>query len=395
MTKYTRFDNESDEELIYRVSKDKDKIGTWDDVKNILNNLLGYDYGESTYRKKYNTFQKMFEANSKVLSTSDEVLRDIEEQRRALEREKIKFRDERNAWQRQNRSQARMENKLDYLEELISSSSQYITSKNKIKFIPEDRDILICLSDVHMGLDTGKTLMGEYNPQVAEEFFDNYLNQIDEIIKTHQVRNAYVALLGDAVNGVIHFTTQLENNEGLIRQIQHVSELVAHFLYEISKRVTRVYVNDVGGNHSRFGKKDETLRIDRADSLVPWFAKAKLANVENIEFLDCCKYDPTIAYFNICGLQFLLCHGDYDSCDASGVQKLVMMVGEVPYGIVIGHNHATKYDEISGVKVIQSGTFATSGSDYCIKRRLSGNPSQAVAIIDSDGIRAFYPVQLM
>ena len=55
MTKYTyvRLENEQDDELIYRVCKDKELIGSWEDVKDILNDLLGYDYGESTYRKKY------------------------------------------------------------------------------------------------------------------------------------------------------------------------------------------------------------------------------------------------------------------------------------------------------------------------------------------------------
>lgn len=394
MTEYKRYVGESDDEVIYRICSEKDIIGTWDDVKDILNDILGNDYGESTYRKKYNAFQKMFEANKAKFEDADARLEELEDKRRAFEREKIKFQDERNAWQRQNRGAARIEKKLDYLEQLIREGSEYKTSSNKIRFVPDDKDILICISDVHMGLDTGKTVMGVYNPNIAEEFFDDYLNQLDDIIKTHKVRYAYIALLGDEVHGLIHETVRLESSENIIEQVQAVSELIARFIYEVSKRVTRVFVNDVGGNHSRLGKKDCVLRDERMDSIVLWYAKAKLANVENVEFMDQCKYDSTIAYFNICGLPFLLCHGDYDTSDASGVHKLVMMTGEVPYGIVMGHRHSTAYTEVSGVKVIQSGTFATSGSDYCIQKRLVGSPSQAVAIIDDDGIKAFYPIQL-
>ena len=47
MTKYKRLDGESDDELIYRVCQDKELIGTWNDVKDILNELLNADYGES------------------------------------------------------------------------------------------------------------------------------------------------------------------------------------------------------------------------------------------------------------------------------------------------------------------------------------------------------------
>ena len=34
----------------YRVSKDKDLIGTWQDVADICNRELGYEYSESKYR---------------------------------------------------------------------------------------------------------------------------------------------------------------------------------------------------------------------------------------------------------------------------------------------------------------------------------------------------------
>ena len=45
MTKYKRMVDETDEELIFRICRDKDIIGTWNDVKDILNELLNADYG--------------------------------------------------------------------------------------------------------------------------------------------------------------------------------------------------------------------------------------------------------------------------------------------------------------------------------------------------------------
>ena len=53
MHNYARLDGETDQELIYRICSEKDKIGTWSDVKNILNRILHKTYGESTYRKSY------------------------------------------------------------------------------------------------------------------------------------------------------------------------------------------------------------------------------------------------------------------------------------------------------------------------------------------------------
>lgn len=110
--------------------------------------------------------------------------------------------------------------------------------------------------------------------------------------------------------------------------------------------------------------------------------------------MDDQKYDTTIGYFEIRGNEYLLCHGDYDSKDASGIQKLTMMIRKIPYAVLMGHRHATAYEEISGVRVIQSGTFSGSGADYCIEKRITGEPSQAVAVVSDSGITAFYPVML-
>lgn len=86
----------------------------------MLNELLGENYTESAYRKKYQSFEKMFSGNQKLFSDNEEVLSEISEQRRELEKEKIKFRDERNAWNKQNALRARTEQKLVILKNSLS-----------------------------------------------------------------------------------------------------------------------------------------------------------------------------------------------------------------------------------------------------------------------------------
>lgn len=54
---YKKQDNETAEEFILRVAKDKDMIGTWNDVAEILNSELEVSHDESTYRKKYNALK--------------------------------------------------------------------------------------------------------------------------------------------------------------------------------------------------------------------------------------------------------------------------------------------------------------------------------------------------
>ena len=45
--KYQRYENESPEELIFRICSHKDEIGTWSDVGRVLNELLGENYTSS------------------------------------------------------------------------------------------------------------------------------------------------------------------------------------------------------------------------------------------------------------------------------------------------------------------------------------------------------------
>ena len=122
--KYNRYENESDEELIYRITNDKEQIGTWDDVAEILNELLGTNYTESKFRKQKQYFDKMLTANQKHFIDTETQIAEIEMKRRELEREKIKFRDERNAWNKQNYITARVEQKLDHMENVFSQISK-------------------------------------------------------------------------------------------------------------------------------------------------------------------------------------------------------------------------------------------------------------------------------
>ena len=46
-SEYKRQSGESEEEFIYRVCSAKELIGSWQDVSDIINEQLGYEYTES------------------------------------------------------------------------------------------------------------------------------------------------------------------------------------------------------------------------------------------------------------------------------------------------------------------------------------------------------------
>ena len=121
ITSYKRFENETDEELILRICEDKEQIGSWTDVASVINNLTGNDFGESTYRKKFQSFKKMLEANQAKFVDSSEQLKEIRLAQRELERSKIQFRDERRSWQKQNYMYSRFDEVMNLLVERLDN----------------------------------------------------------------------------------------------------------------------------------------------------------------------------------------------------------------------------------------------------------------------------------
>ena len=112
---YKRFENETDDELIYRVCSQKDIIGTWYDVCNILNKLTGNDFNESAYRKKYQSFQKILNANQAKFADSSVQLSQIKEEQRNLIKERNKLKTEKieyNKWLRETARDELMEEKI-------------------------------------------------------------------------------------------------------------------------------------------------------------------------------------------------------------------------------------------------------------------------------------------
>lgn len=388
---YYRYENETDEELIYRITGCKDEIGSWKDVADILNELLNTEYSESKFRKQRQAFDKMLKTYQQQNNSMAEMDNNLTEKLQEIKKEKQKLSDERAALNRKLRNESRLEENLSILENLIAQNGQTTLPSRPVNFIKNENDMVICLSDFHLG-QTVDNFNGKYNSQIAKERLTNYLLEIKRINDTHKCENAYVILLGDLVSGEIHITTQLENRENLTEQVQKAGELISAFIYGLSGLFNNVYVNNVAGNHSRTNAKDLVLRNNRLDDLIPWYIKAKLSHLDNIIFIDNENIDNTIAAFEVRGNKCIAVHGDFDSFSQSGLSNLVMMIGYKPNFVFSGHMHHNTFESLSDVNMIQSGSFCGTGDDYCISKRITGKPSQTVCILNNQGLKCLYPI---
>lgn len=312
----------------------------WEVIADVINKECrdeDVEYREAAYRKPYSGAKRFYEAG--VFNSLSE---DNLAQKRELECAKIQFRDERVAWQKQNYTNARVKQKLDFLEkELISIGKVDFCNYTPTK-INSDNDLLVILSDLHIG-QCFSSAFGEYNSDIAKERLNKYLEEIIKIGKRHNSEKVYVSIQGDLISGNIHKTIQVTNRENVIEQIKISAELISSFCYELGKNFSNVLIQSVSGNHSRMDKKEDSLHDERLDDLTTWIVEKILSDVDNVNVLHR-NIDTSISDLSIRGKTYINVHGDYDSFSKSGVGNLVMMLGYVPYAVTYGHLHTCSVD---------------------------------------------------
>ena len=216
MNDFKKLDSENFHQYIWRIDEliQSGKYKNWKEIVQYVNvELFGEDESqfrdESAYRKAAKYARDFYEAGV-FSNNNDEYIRKLQHGRRELEREKIKFRDERNAWNKQNYIDARVEEKLDILEKQLLSQGKINFEPNENVNVSSDNDMLIILSDFHIG-QCFNSIWGEYNSDIAKIRLSKLLDEVKEIKKNHNSENCFISLQGDMLSGNIHKSIQVTN----------------------------------------------------------------------------------------------------------------------------------------------------------------------------------------
>lgn len=339
---------------------------------------------------------------------SKEYLNDIKAERRKLENEKYKIRDERNELRRLQRDEARKESFIDLVKRVLSEVIEpFPVSKenNAVKNTHElavigssDNDLsqatlIIPITDVHTGV-VCKNSWNDYDTQELVCRLHSYYQQICKIRQRHNADEAVIVLGGDLISGIIHKNLRLENNENVIEQLKIISIYLSNFVKDLSGQFCGIKIYSVSGNHSRvMENKEESLKGEELDALIPFYMQLALQNFNNIKVVTENTTDDTIAIFKIYDKLWYAVHGTYDS-PTNVVQNLTMMTGIKPDGVLMGHRHTNALSSVHDTKIVQSGCM--SGVDnYAIEKRLANTPEQLVVVTTpSNIVECLYDIQL-
>lgn len=388
--KYQRYEGESDQALIYRVCSDKERIGTWQDVANLLNEMLGTDYTESKFRKSWKAFADTLEIHQENNATTNEEIENLKEARRELEKEKVKFRDERNEYNRSIRQEARKESFVDLVKNLLSNAKPREIGDFDNNIIDGDNDLIVHVTDIHTGIKID-SFFNKFDEHVLQFRFAKYLDDIMQIQERHNSEDVYV-IISEVLSGLIHENLRIENNQNLIEQFLTITEYLTDFLDKLSRRFNTVHVFVCPGNHSRAtAKKESSLKGENFDHLVIPYLSAKLQNFKNIEFHNN-VIEESIAMFSVRGNVVFAAHGDKDN-PKDVVQKLSLLFNMIPKLVYLGHRHNNGMTTVYDTKIIQSGAWC--GQDnYAADLRLRTRPEQTISVVNQDGLVCLYDVQL-
>lgn len=390
---------ENEYQFIWRLAQQKEAgllDMDWEELSSVINKEFREDESEykteAAYRKPYSQAKKFYEAGVFNSLNEDKYIKELELQKQEIKKEKQKLSDERLDLNRRLRETSRLETTIDKIEEMLKSISEKRYVSYSPTFVKSDTDVIVCLSDLHIGASY-YGFDGCYDSQIALERLNQYLSEVLAIATMHKAENCHVVLLGDLLSGSIHKTVSITNKENVIEQVKMACEYIADFVYALGMYFNKVTLHAVSGNHSRMDKKEDALLGERLDVLIPWFVKAMTGKCQNIEVADS-ELDDTLSAFFIKDKLYFAVHGDFDATNDAAIAKLALWVKATPYCVLCGHKHYPAMTEVSGIKVVQSGSLGGSGDEFTRQKRLTGKASQTVLVVNEKGIKAYYPVEL-
>ena len=386
ITTYRRFDGETDEELIYRITGEKDKIGSWQDVADILNDLLGTEYTESKFRKQRQSFDKLFAANQQKFATDVNILEEITQERRNLEKERKKIQSEKIEYNRWLRENAR--------DELISERICESIADLKPLDIPErisvshgKREYALIFGDEHYGVEfeipgINGEIINAYSPEIFEKRMWSLFHQTLEVIASEEIDTLYVFSMGDYMDGILRVSQLMKLRYGVVESTIKYAEFMANWLNEMSQYVNIKY-HCTHGNHSELrliNQPKNTFTDDNMGEIVSLFIKERLQDNPNFTFVE---NHTGYIYNTLAGYSVFGCHGEIKN------KKIATREISSIYGIPInyfitGHVHHNTSEEVGiDSEVISVGSIV--GTDnYALSLRKTSNASAKLLVFEEN-----------
>lgn len=334
-----------------------------------LHKKLGiYNFSADAYRRRVERYMRKNESN------------EGKEYREAYT-EKQKVRDWYNAYRRDIREEVRIENLKDEIKFAAEKFGKLepIVWPEVQETPVEKTEAVLLVSDLHIGVDCDN-YYNKYNKDIAKERLAKLQQNVIKYCSINNVSVLNILNLGDLINGVIHTNARIEAQMDVAEQIMYAGELIANFLYGLSKEIPNITYRSVFDNHSRaIANKNEHIEKEQFSRVIDWFIAERLKDTP-IEFIAN-DIDGGIGRMKLAsGKTLMFCHGHNDGRNNS-YQNFIGLTQEWVDYICMAHYHNPASKDFQGCKVFINGSIVGTES-YAFGRRLFTKPSQKLIIFN-------------
>ena len=399
-----RGENESLINYFNRITRDRKELDLsyeqWQEL------LIGENkYSSENCRKAYYIISPLLEILSEDeknriaegIESKEELERLIKANKEALlenEKMKIQYQDQRREYRKYVRESGRFDHLVSELTKSVKVLNKekplFNTHKQKIRIL-ENNEAVLMTSDWHIGANF-KNYFAEYSIDIAKKRIKELTEKTVEYCLANNVSTLHVELLGDSLDGSIHTSARIESEEDVISELMIYCEVLSEMINELSIFIPYIKVHSVIGNHTRITpNKKESITKENFERLVPFYLKARLTAIDNVEITNS-SIDDTIDVYEVKGQTIFCVHGDLDS-PQNAVSKLSAMLKVFPDEVHMGHYH--KHFEMDNYDMETVVNGSLKGTDnYAKEKRLSGSPMQKLMIYNEEGKLCTYKIKL-
>ena len=388
MTKYKRFEGETEKQFIWRLhSLVNTKELTWKQIGDIVNEQFRdseEEYrDESAYRKPCQSAEAYYdEVFSKMIGT--EYSDDIAEQRRELAKERVKLQTEKLEYNRWLREEARDELITEKICDAVNSLIP-LDIPEHITPVHNTRAYALVYGDEHFGVEYElKGLFGDiinaYSPEIFEERMWDLFHQTVEIVQKENIDTLNVFNMGDFNDGILRVSQLMKLRYGVVDGTIKYADFIANWLNELTKFV-RVKYQSTNGNHSELrliGQPKGTFTEDNMGKVVTEFIKTRLKDNPNFTYIE----NPTgFIYAQLACNTVLGIHGEVKNMKTA-IDEFSRIYNVPIQYLLAGHLHHNKTEEIGvNSEVINVGSIIGVDS-YSLSLRKTANASAKLLVFE-------------
>lgn len=380
---YKRHSGESEEEFIYRVCCAKDLIGSWQDVADIINEQLGYEYTESKYRKQYQAFQRMFEANRERISLGGEYA-DLQELKRELQKERVKLQTEKSEYARWIREEARDDLIAEKIVEAIRDLPP-VKIPEFYRIHPCGRSAILAFGDEHYGAEfkingLHGEVINEYSPEIFERRMWELQSEVFDLIEKENISVLNVYSLGDFADGILRCEQLRKLRYGVIESTVRYANFIAEWLNKLTERVIVKYQMTYG-NHTELrliGQPKGAFKDENTGLFVREIIATRLENNPNFFMVK----NPTgLIYDEVAGFEVLGIHGEVSNMENAINQ--FSNTYKTPIDILIGgHMHHYKTETVGRNREVINVPSIVGIDDYAMQINKTSNPGATLLLLE-------------